>query len=85
MICKKVSFATEAFAEYYIDKLKKTSTRTVKPVRAYLCENCLAWHLTSIESKDNMQLVYKDRQIVNLKSKIAHLQLEIANLKNRQK
>lgn len=79
--CSKVFFADEKFANMYIEKLKKTSTRSVKPVRAYLCEKCLSWHLTSIESNENMQLVYKERQINNLKAKVLHLQNEVEILK----
>ena len=79
--CKKVSFADEKFAQTYIDKLHKTSNRRLIPVRSYLCEKCLLWHLTSIESRENMQLVHKDRQINNLKSKIIHLQNENQTLK----
>jgi len=47
--CTKVSFIDENYANQYISKLNKTSKRKLKPVRAYLCENCLAWHLSSIE------------------------------------
>lgn len=81
MKCKKVSFADEKFAQIYIDKLQKTSNRRLIPVRAYLCEKCLLWHLTSIESRENMQLVYKERQINNLKAKVIHLQNENEILK----
>jgi hypothetical protein len=45
--CKKISFLNEAQAIFYIDKLKNTSTRTKVPTRAYLCQDCLNWHLTS--------------------------------------
>jgi hypothetical protein len=83
--CTKVYFADEKNANSYIDKLHKTSDRTLKPVRAYLCEKCLNWHLTSIESHENMQLIYKERQINNLKAKILHLEKEIENLTNKNK
>ena len=48
--CKKVKFIDEEFANQYIHKLNKTSKRRLKPVRAYLCEKCLTWHISSIES-----------------------------------
>lgn len=48
--CKKVKFIDEEFANQYIQKLQKTSKRKLKPVRTYLCEKCLTWHITSIES-----------------------------------
>lgn len=81
MKCKKTHFADEKQAQFYIDKLKTTSNRSIKPIRAYLCEKCLNWHLTSIESRENMQLIYKERQITNLKAKISHLQNENETLK----
>jgi len=78
--CKKVSFANELFANAYIDKLKKTSVRRLKPVRSYLCENCLNWHLTSIEGTEIKRQIEYERQINNLKSKIIHLQAEVKRL-----
>lgn len=50
--CKKVSFATQADADYYIDKLQKTSTRDKVPINSYLCTKCNCWHLTSWEQVD---------------------------------
>lgn len=48
--CKKVKFATEEFALFYVDKLQKTSIRDKKPIKAYLCQHCVSWHLSSKES-----------------------------------
>lgn len=73
MSCKKVSFATEEFANDYIKKLKKTSIREFKPIRAYLCETCLCWHLTKIESEEQRQVTHLKREIENLKKKNANL------------
>jgi len=81
--CKKVCFADEKSAIAYIDKLNKTSVRAVKPVRSYLCPKCFTWHLTSIESRENMLLVYKDREISNLKRKVEHLKNEVEILKKK--
>lgn len=81
MECSKVFFADEKFALQYIDRLKKTSHRERKPIRAYLCEKCLCWHLTSIESKENKEVFYLGRQINNLKKKNLHLQDENEILK----
>lgn len=80
MSCFKTSFVNEDFALQYIDKLKKTSKRKRKPVEAYLCDKCLTWHLTSIESQEAVTGKYKDRQINNLKSKIIHLESEVKRL-----
>lgn len=83
MECRKVFFADEKFALQYIAKLNKTSYRERKPVRAYLCQHCLNWHLTSIECKENMEIVYLGRQINNLKAKILHLQNDNEILKTK--
>jgi len=56
--CTKVSFATEAYANVYLSQLSKTSSRSLKPVRSYLCENCLAWHLTSISEYTKKEADY---------------------------
>lgn len=48
MECKKVKFIDEQSADFYIEKLHKTSKRKLKPTRSYLCDKCLTWHLTSI-------------------------------------
>lgn len=78
--CKKASFINERLADEYIKKLKKTSNRSVKPHRAYLCPICFCWHLTSYFDKEDMKLVYKEREIVNLKNKIASLESKIKEL-----
>jgi len=84
MKCSKVYFADERFDQEYIDKLQRTSNRRLKPVRAYLCEKCLNWHLTSIEGREAKDKANNDRQINNLKPKIIHLESEVKrlNLKN---
>ena len=50
--CKKVYFATQQFADDYIKKLQRTSSRDVMPVESYLCSICSCWHLTSWTSPD---------------------------------
>ena len=55
--CKKTSFADEKTANYYLDKLKKSSRRAKVPVYAYLCTKCFAWHLTSWEQPDVLQMI----------------------------
>ena len=70
--CKKISFLNEAQAIFYIDKLRNTSTRTKVPTRAYLCQDCLNWHLTS-------KGAYADENplIENLREKCKNLEAEI--------
>lgn len=81
--CTKTSFKDEEAAEYYIKKLKKTSRRTVKPVASYLCPTCLNWHLTSSINHEDMRLIYKEREIENLKIKIANLRKENEGIRSQ--
>ena len=53
--CKKVSYSSEKFAQYDINRLKN-STRSVIPIRTYLCVKCNTWHLTS-SALDNAVLI----------------------------
>lgn len=72
LYCKKVSFATEADAEYYIEKLKRTSTRKVFPGRAYLCEECRRWHLTHVQAIDVPKVLYQyEKRIKELENRHA--------------
>lgn len=72
--CKKVSFVDEKQALLYIEKLQATSTRKKKPIRAYLCEKCFTWHLTSIQDDNN-------KEIETLRSKLGVKEKEIEDLK----
>lgn len=69
--CKKTKFADQASAMFYIAKLKATSCRDKIPQRAYLCEYCLSWHITSIK------LTPDQRVIANLRAKVDHLKMEL--------
>lgn len=75
--CKKVYFATEHDALFYISKINKTSNRAKKPVRTYLCNKCNSWHLTS--SSDYKQ------ELVLAKEEISRLNQEFLNIKERHK
>lgn len=50
--CKKSSFIDEKQALLFIEKKNKTSIRDIVPKRAYLCDKCLKWHITSLENID---------------------------------
>lgn len=82
-ICGKTSFATEVDADYYIDKLSKTSKRKDIPIRAYLCPKCCNWHLTKKQE-------VKDKETQELLSQIKTLKRELlicsrANNKSNEK
>ena len=87
--CKKASFSSEAVADYYIEKLKRTSVRSKKPVRAYLCPVCFTWHLTSLKKTtdiepytDVLKINRQQQQIEKLKKKCGNYQQEIKKLNN---
>jgi hypothetical protein len=58
--CSKTSFSDEGVANGYIEKLRKTSTRSRVPKRAYLCPVCLRWHLTSGDKENQWRRKYRD-------------------------
>jgi len=89
--CKKTYFANEKIAIEYAKRLQETSKRKVVPNRAYLCEKCLNWHLTSLplakeESLGKLvqeqQKALKDRngRIKNLEKKEIQYQDRIREL-----
>jgi uncharacterized protein YlaI len=73
MECKKVKFANEKYAIDYIDKLKKTSVREVKPIRTYLCFDCGSWHLTSQETREHLLIKKLSEEKADLKKRVQSL------------
>lgn len=45
--CHKTRYANETEANNDLEKIKRTSTRSSIPIRAYFCPICSNWHLTS--------------------------------------
>ena len=78
--CKKACFSTEEMADYYIDKLKRTSKRQMKPLRAYLCPLCFTWHLTSLKETTDFEISQQERQINNLRRKCENYKSEVKKL-----
>ena len=76
--CVKTKYATEQFALDDIARIKKSSTRAKIPTKAYLCEKCSFWHLTS---KDD--IVHK--QVLELLQELTKLRKENEKLKNKHK
>jgi len=75
--CKKVSFATEKDAEFYIKKLKATSKRDVVPMRSYLCEVCFRWHLTHLQAIDVLAF---QKEHEKMKEKIVGFEKRVSEL-----
>jgi hypothetical protein len=46
-LCKKTKYSSKEYAEFGIVHIQEKSFKAKIPVRAYLCEKCKCWHLTS--------------------------------------
>ena len=46
-LCKKTKYSSKEFAEFGIVHIQEKSFKAKVPVRAYLCDRCNCWHLTS--------------------------------------
>ena len=80
MPCRKTHFANEKTALEYVKRLQETSKRQVVPDRAYLCERCLNWHITSLPLKK--ELTIKD-QLHQLELKLKEKNGRIKNLEKQ--
>lgn len=87
-LCPKTSFVNEQYAIDFIKKLKATSVRQKRPTRAYLCDICLNWHLTSLTEHQSdilhnykLAIKQKDAIIADLNRRIKTLKREIHDLK----
>ena len=49
--CKKVSYSSQVFALEDLIRIVKKSDRDTVPIRAYKCDFCGKWHLTSHKDK----------------------------------
>ena len=81
--CKKTSFANETLANEFIKKLQKTSHRDKIIKRAYLCELCYNWHLTSLESAESLQISHLKNLLENKESQINNLKKENEKQNNK--
>jgi cell division protein FtsB len=78
--CTKVSFATEKDANEHIARLKAKSKRKVVPTRAYACNKCKGYHLTSQPNWVERTKVLEG-QIDGLKNKVQELEALNSTLK----
>lgn len=79
----KVKFATEKDALFSLKKITKTSDRKVIPIRAYECNHCGNWHLTSKTDRFEDQVAPFKAEIEALKLKISEQQQTIDGLTKR--
>jgi hypothetical protein len=78
--CKKSSFKDQESANKYILKLQATSKRDRIPQRAYLCEKCNTWHLTSKPDYNKVETISKIENIED-KDGISNYELIVKELK----
>jgi hypothetical protein len=76
--CKKSKYISERFALADISRIKKTSKRSKVPTRAYFCNICNFWHLTSQSDKKED---FKKEKMLALENQVKSLKLEIETLK----
>ena len=85
--CDKVRYTSERFALMDIDRIKKISTRDKIPVRAYFCNLCSFWHLTSAKSKNDeirdKKVLALEKEIVALKDEVRALKIALNEQKNQ--
>lgn len=78
MECTKSQYTTERFALADIARIKKISSRDKVPVRAYFCDKCNFWHLTSEKNKKDQK---NNDKIIALESEVKSLTTELEALK----
>lgn len=85
MSCIKVKFSDEKQAMFYVKKLQETSNRDKVPNRAYLCEICFTWHITSSDEIKQIDFIRSkyEAKINNLKETIRLRDLKIENQKQQ--
>jgi hypothetical protein len=86
--CTKTQYMSETFANIEIKRIRSTSKREKIPKRAYKCDDCGYWHLTSLSDKKEVrkpkEMVIMDNQkaiIETLKEKNNRLFEQINGLK----
>ena len=70
-VCKKITYASEKNAKADIKKIQKIEQENKKPVRAYECEKCGGWHLTSISYEE-----WNTRKMIDPIKSFNHQQLK---------
>jgi molybdenum cofactor biosynthesis enzyme MoaA len=82
--CSKTKFATEKDANYFIEKMQKTSSRKVKPVKSYLCPKCTRWHLSSSQDhKTSLREIELENSIKQARKEIDDLRCEVRKLRTK--
>lgn len=75
MACKKKSYKTKRYAVKSLHRIRNQDDGRKKPVRAYLCDLCNQWHLTSKQIDDDKtpvqyQLKLNWNNLINLSNNV---------------
>lgn len=81
IICRKVSYGLQKFADYDIERLKK-STRSVVPIRSYLCTKCNTYHLTSSNLDRNIFIQELIKSNLLMQDKLEKVTRDLSELKS---
>ncbi len=71
--CTKVQYTSEAFALADIIRIRKESNRSRIPMRAYYCDNCNFWHLTSKADGSSEKIALLQQQLKESEKQIKEL------------
>jgi len=71
--CTKTQYMSETFANIEIKRIRSNSNRDKVPKRAYKCDDCGFWHLTSLSTQKQVRKPKEMMIIDNQKSEIDRL------------
>lgn len=66
--CTKAKFTSKAYADQFIDEVRRKSDRDTNPAKAYKCPKCGLWHITSQGKKlytNNSVAIVKQQQEID--------------------
>jgi predicted RNase H-like nuclease (RuvC/YqgF family) len=89
IVCRKVKFSDENSALFTIKKIEENSTIKKKPNRAYLCEKCNCWHLTSrpdiyVIQNENKELKKKTEELIKTIEELSTLNKQINSKEDKE-
>lgn len=75
--CMKVKYTSEQFALEDIIRIRKQSNRSRIPLRAYYCNNCNFWHLTSKADSSSEKIATLQQKLLEAEKTIKELKQSI--------
>jgi chromosome segregation ATPase len=81
--CKKVQYTSEQFALEDIIRIRKQSNRSRIPLRAYYCDKCNFWHLTSKADSSAEQISTLQQKLLEAEKTIKELKQSVRECEQR--